>query len=131
MINHFSELNVWKKSRLLSLQIFKLTKQENFARDFKLRDQINGASGSTMDNIAEGFGRKSKFEFINFLSIAAGSNAEVQSQLRRACDREYVTEEKLNELLNEAIEIDKMISKFISYLNKSQEKGLKFKDREK
>ena len=60
---------------------------EEFLKDYKLKDQINGSSGSIMDNIAEGFERSGRNEFINFLSYSKGSVGEVKSQLYRTLDR--------------------------------------------
>ncbi len=82
-----------------------------------------------MDNIAEGFGRKGNMEFINFLTYSGGSNSECKSQLYRAYDRNYITEEKREELTLLSDEIGKMLSGFISYLGGSEIKGIKFKGR--
>ena len=84
-----------------------------------------------MDCIAEGFGRGSRLEFIQFLTIARGSAAEVQSQLYRCLDRKYFSREQFQELYDLADEVCKMITGFIEYLNKSSYKGQKFKDRRK
>lgn len=92
----FEEIDAWKNARVLADRIFKLTLEGPFSKDYKLRDQINGASGSIMDNIAEGFERGGNREFIQFLSIAKGSAGEVRSQLYRASDRNYITEDQLN-----------------------------------
>lgn len=96
-----------------------------------LKDQINGSSGSVMDNIAEGFGRQGNNEFINFLTIANGSVMEVKSQLYRAFDRSYFTKDKFEELSLQTDEISKMIFGLIAYLGKSDFRGQKFKAREK
>ena len=130
-IKKFEDLEVWQKARILENKIFPLTETGKFSKDFKLKDQINDATGSAMDNIAEGFGRGSRLEFIQFLTVARGSASEVQSQLYRASDRKYISTEQFQELYNLANEICKMITGFVEYLNKSDHKGQKFKDRKK
>ena len=64
-------------------------KNESFKKDFRLINQIQGASVSAMSNIAEGFSRRSSKEFIQFLFISKSSAAEVQSQLYVALDQNY------------------------------------------
>jgi four helix bundle protein len=130
-IQSFEDLKVWQKSRLLCKEIFNLTNTGNFSKDYGLKDQINRSSGSVMDNIAEGFGRKGNLEFINFLTYSSGSVCESKSQLYRAFDRNYITEEKRKELSELADEIGKMITSLIIYLGGSEMKGNKFKAREK
>jgi four helix bundle protein len=80
-VERFEDLNVWKKSRLFCNKLNELTSQGSFAKDFELKNQINRSSGSVMDNIAEGFGRDGRSEFIQYLSISKASAAEVKSQL--------------------------------------------------
>ncbi len=128
-IHSFEDLKVWQKSRELCQQIFYISNTDKFAKDYALKDQINRASGSIMDNIAEGFGRQSTKEFINFLTIANGSALEVKSQLYRAHDRNYISKIKLDQLFEMLEEIAKMLTALITYLNKSDIRGLKFKDR--
>jgi four helix bundle protein len=128
-IQNFEDLKVWQKARMLCKQIYEIIQGEKFAKDFKLRDQINGSSGSIMDNIAEGYGRAGNLEFINFLSIANGSCMETKSQLYRALDRNYISSIKCEELIQITIEISKMIYALMSYLGKANMKGLKFKIR--
>jgi four helix bundle protein len=130
-IKNFEDLQVWQKARLLCQQVFKIVQEDKFSKDYKLKDQINGSSGSIMDNIAEGFGRQGNNEFIQFLTIANGSCMEVKSQLYRAFDRNYIDETKFTELKNYTEEISKMTYTFIAYLGKSDFKGLKFKAKQK
>jgi len=130
-IKKFEDLKVWQKARILCQKVFEITQQEPFSSNYKLKDQINGSSGSVMDNIAEGFGRQGNNEFINFLTIANGSAMEVKSQLYRALDRNYITKDKFEELSLQADEISKMIYGLIAYLGKSDFRGQKFKVREK
>jgi four helix bundle protein len=129
-IKRFEDLDAWKKARELSKKIFELTDKGSFKQDFALINQINGSSGSVMDNIAEGFERGGRKEFLQFLSIAKGSAGETRSQLYRAFDRNYLDEKKFNELRGEVTDISKIISGLMEYLNKSEIKGNKFKDRE-
>jgi len=87
-VRRFEELEMWKQARILAQRIFDLySTSPEFSKDYKLKDQINGSSGSVMDNIAEGFDRGSRNEFVNFLSFSKGSIGEVKSQIYRAFDR--------------------------------------------
>ncbi|MGB3077240.1 MAG: four helix bundle protein, partial [Chitinophagales bacterium] len=97
-IKLFEELEIWQMARKYSKLIFKLSSSGEFSRDFKFKSQILSAAGSIMDNIAEGFERGGKLEFIQFLSIAKGSCGETQSQGYRAFDFNYISEDELNQL---------------------------------
>ncbi|SRR5258705_5744498 len=128
-IKKFEDLEIWQIARILCQNVFQFANRENFSRDYKLMHQINGSSGSAMDNIAEGFERGSKNEFIQFLGIAKGSAAEVKSQLYRATDRKYITKDEFNTNYILAEKISKGCNGLISYLNQSEYKGEKFKHR--
>ena len=116
-------MKIWKFGRWLTVQ-------DKFTKEYKFKDQIKDSSGSVMDNIAEGFGRESRLEFINFLGIAKGSLYESQSQLYRAFDYGLISEEVRDIHFKEAEIIAAKIAAFMIYLNKSLVKGKKFKDRE-
>ncbi|MDZ4809549.1 MAG: four helix bundle protein [Bacteroidota bacterium] len=128
-IKKFEDLEIWQLSRSLENKIFEETEKGRLAKDYKLKDQMNASSGSVMDNIAEGFGRASRLEFVQFLSISNGSGNELQSQLYRCLDRKYISKERFDELYLLADLVCKKINAFISYLNKSVIKGQKFANR--
>ncbi len=128
-IKRFEDLESWQLARQLAKAIKQLTMQDNFTHEFKLKEQIKSSSGSVMDNIAEGFGRGSRLEFVQFLSIAKGSADEVKSQLYRVLDYQLISEEVFNNYYQHADVIGAKIYSFMEYLNKTEHKGTKFKDR--
>src|SRR5205809_1207598 len=105
----FEEITAWQKARQFCNEVFCICEKTKLSTDYKLKDQVNGSSGSIMDNIAEGFGRGGNLEFIQFLEISHASACESQSQLYRILDRKYITGEKFNELYEIAEEIKRMI----------------------
>ncbi|MFD2824961.1 four helix bundle protein [Leeuwenhoekiella polynyae] len=124
--NSFEDLEVFKKARLLSQNVWKIIQTIELKQDFELRNQINTSSGSIMDNIAEGFGRGGNKEFINFLGFAKGSCCETKSQLIRCLDRNYLDKGSFQKLNTEAQELIDQIGKFSNYLKKSEKRGSKF-----
>lgn len=126
-IKRFEDLEVWQRAREVCRRVKVLTDKERFSKDFTLKDQIKRSSGSTMDNIAEGFERDGNKEFINFLSISKGSAGETRSQAYRAFDYEYINESELNSFVNETTQLSQKLGSFINYLKDSEHKGLKFK----
>ena len=128
-IQKFENLEVWKKARILSNKIYPLTFKEPISSDFRMKDQMRRSVGSIMDNIAEGFERGSKLEFINSLTTSKGETGELKSLLYRCLDNKYISQKLFDELYFLADEITKMITGFINYLNKSTIKGQKFKNR--
>ena len=115
-IQKFEEIRAWQSAREVVSRIYKISQGEKFRRDYSLGDQIKRASISIMSNIAEGFSRQSRKEFIQFLFIAKGSAAEVQSQLYIALDQGYISEEQFREIYEKVEETAKLLSKFITYL---------------
>ena len=126
-IKKFEDLEVWKMARELCQEIFQLTLQEVFSKDFGLKNQIRDSSGSVMDNIAEGFERDGSREFVQFLSISKGSCGESHSQLYRALDRNYITKEQFELLSQKTNDLGRKISNLMIYLKNSELKGNKFK----
>ena len=112
----FEELPCWNKARELCGAIFGLTKQGEFRNNFALRDLILKSSGSAMDNIAEGFDDGSTREFIRFLGYSQRSCSEVQSQLYRALDSDYITQTEFDTVYKLASECRKQLKGFRKYL---------------
>jgi len=112
-ITGFEEIEAWKEARILVKEIY-----AGFSncRDFSFKDQIQRAGISIMANIAEGFERKTNKEFINFLSIARGSCAEVKSLLYTASDIGYIETSLFNGLNGRLNKVSGLLNGFISYL---------------
>lgn len=126
-IKKFEEINAWQLSRDLNKIIGELIDNNNFEKNFRIINQIEGSSGSIMDNIAEGFERGTKGEFIQFLGYSKGSCGELRSQLYRAKDRGYINDEKFNQMSGMAVRISAMIFNLISYLQGSNIQGIRKK----
>jgi four helix bundle protein len=125
-IRRFEELEVWQDARALCKKVRSLV-NEKMLKDFALKNQILGSSGSVMDNIAEGFERDGKKEFMNFLYIAKGSLGETRSQIYRALDSGYLDNTRYEELINDCLNLSGKLSNFIKYLRNSDHQGLKRK----
>jgi len=97
-ITRFEDLICWQKAKSLVSLIYRLTREGPFSKDYPLRDQIRRAAISSMTNIAEGFSRFHKKDFIRFLDISQSSTEEVKSLLYIALDQEYLTKEIFKEL---------------------------------
>lgn len=115
-VTMFNDLEIWKISIEVTLEVYRLSTNGKFSQDFGLRDQIRRAAVSISSNIAEGFEIHNNNDFIRFLRIAKGSTGEVRNQLYIAHKLGYingsefkVTEEKLQILSSQ-------IGRFIAYL---------------
>ncbi|MBK9732453.1 MAG: four helix bundle protein [Chitinophagaceae bacterium] len=112
----YTELNVWKKARVLAVSVYSLTAQFPKSELYGLTSQIRRASVSVAANIAEGCGRQYKKETLQFLFIARGSLFELEAELYLAFDFRYITDKELQILLETLIECRKLLSGFINYL---------------
>ena len=108
-IERFEDLIAWQKARELTKEIYKVTIDGIFSKDYGLSNQIQRASVSAMSNIAEGFESNSNNEFHQFLVIAKGSCAEVRSQLYVALDADYLRETTFQDLKTQAEETSRVI----------------------
>ena len=128
-IEKFEDIKSWQEARELNRIMGNLIDDDRFKKNYRLISQIEGSAGSVMDNIAEGFERGGNKEFMQFLYIAKGSCGELRSQLYRAIDRNYISEKEFDAITSQTIVISKLIQKLINYLNNSDYKGNKYKEK--
>ncbi len=128
-IQKFQDLEIWQLSRQLENEIFIISKDALLAKDFSLKDQMNRCAGSVMDNIAEGFGRGGRNEFIHFLSISKASSSELQSQLVRCLDRKYIDKTVFDKIGALILLVGNKIGALMRHLNEAEIKGQKFLNR--
>ena len=107
-IEEFEDLVVWQKGIQMVKQIYVVTDEGKLSKDFGLKDQLRRASVSIPTNIAEGFERRSRKEYLNFLNIAKGSAGEVRSLLRVALEVGYMDTSTHSQLANLATELSRM-----------------------
>ncbi|OGI95391.1 hypothetical protein A2917_02405 [Candidatus Nomurabacteria bacterium RIFCSPLOWO2_01_FULL_42_17] len=127
-ISKFEDLICFSKARDLTKSIYKEFKD---CKDFGFKDQITRASVSVLSNIAEGFERGTKNEFLNFLYIAKGSAGEVRAQLYVALDTGYLNLETFKYLNNLVSECSRLIQSFAEKVKKGASAGTQFKKLEK
>ena len=111
-IKRFEDLEVWQLARDQAKKIYHLAT----GIDKKFAAQINAAAGSVMDNIAEGFDRHTTKDFIHFLLISRGSNAEVRSQVIRGFDQGLFSELDFESAMRQSEVIGRKLTAFIKYL---------------
>ena len=112
-IEKFEDIIAWQKAKELSLAVYFSFKSNN---DYAFRDQIQRASISIMNNIAEGFERKGDKEFKHFLYISKGSCGEVRSMLYIAKELKYISEKEFEKFYQLSVDISKILSGFIKTL---------------
>ncbi len=118
-IERFEDIEAWQAGRVLTKDIYDAVKQnQEFAKDWGLKDQITRAAGSIMHNIAEGFDAGSSKEFIRFLGYSQRSCGEVQSELYVALDQKYVTQQLFDALYGQAKMCKSKVGGVIRYLKK-------------
>ena len=126
-ITRFEDLEIWKLAREICQELYLIREKSGLKNDYRLYDQLNGSSGSIMDNIAEGFERNGNKEFAQFLSIAKASCGETRSQLYRVLDRNYISQDEFDVQHEKLKILGSQIGGFRTYLQNSDFKGSKFK----
>ncbi|MFA6253437.1 MAG: four helix bundle protein [Patescibacteria group bacterium] len=112
-IRCFEDVIAWQKARTLSKNVYKVFAKN---KDYSFRSQINRASISISNNIAEGFERHTNKELQSFLYIAKGSCGEARSMIYLALDLGYISENNFKIIYNQTIEVSKLIAGFIKSL---------------
>lgn len=117
-ISSYKDLDVWRQTRLLVKYSYSLTKKFPKEEQFGLTNQIRRSSISIPSNIAEGCGRNHSKDSTQFFFIARGSLYELETQLIVAFDLEYISENKLNSLLEQVTKCKKILNGFINYFQR-------------
>ena len=118
MLKSFRELRVWKKSYDLCLEVFRTTKQFPREERYVLSSQMRKSALSIPSNIAEGYGRKTRADYIRILYIAYGSACELETQISLSGDLNYVQDGLLEKLKEEMSEVGIMLRALIRALDK-------------
>ena len=122
----FEDLAIFLKARELSKQVYQITRQGEFKYDSRFVQQIRASAGSVMDNIAEGDERQGNKEFKNFLYIAKGSCGELRSQVMRAHDVNFITDETYNQMYADCKKLSIAIANSIKTIKDSEFKGTRY-----
>ncbi len=115
-VKSFEDLHIFETARKLCGEVWNLTRTGPVAKDFTFTTQIRCSALSILSNIAEGFERNSRKEFIQFLSIAKGSCGELRAQLLVAMDQEYLSQEKHEQLRTTCLQLNAGLANLMKYL---------------
>ena len=121
-IERFEEIEAWQLAQELMRKVYRLTKKPGFAKDYRLKKQIQDAAGSLMHNIAEGFDSETNPEFIRFLRYAKRFSTEVQSELYVALDEEYISSGEFKYTYELDRRTRATVRGFVTYLKKYEER---------
>jgi four helix bundle protein len=119
MAEKFEDLRVWRTVRTPTNCIYALSRKGEFEHDWPPEDQIRRTSISVMPNIAEGFERWTRSQFINFLGTAKASAGEVRSQLIIAHDQEYLSDETFSRINDLADKMSRQLYHLIGHLEQN------------
>jgi four helix bundle protein len=118
-IECFEDLFTWQKGIEIVKEIYLITEKKGLKTDFGLRDQLRRAAVSIPTNVAEGFERRSRKEYVNFLNIAKGSSGEVRSLLYIAFEVGYIDKNEHQNLNEKSKFISSLIANQIRAINDS------------
>jgi len=118
-ISSFKDLLVWQRSMDVVIEVYKVTNKFPQSENFGLKSQMQRAATSIPFNIAEGFGRGHKKEYINFLKISRGSCCELETQLEVSCRLRYITEQEYENIHSTLEIIYKMLNSLCHSIERS------------
>ncbi|NIO55079.1 MAG: four helix bundle protein [Deltaproteobacteria bacterium] len=120
MLKTYKDLKVWQKAYLLCLEVYQITQSFPEEEIYGLVPQMRRASVSIVSNIAEGYGRKTKGDYIRMLYISYGSVCELETQLLLSGDLGFVVDERLNSLIEMIREVERMLKGLIRSLERKK-----------
>jgi four helix bundle protein len=118
-VKRFEDLECWQEARVFVRLIYSLSKHDAFSKDYRLASQITASAVSSMENIAEGFHRKSNKDFMKFLDYSRSSIAETISHAYVALDQNYISKKEMESVNKQADIVWKKVNNFITYLGKT------------
>ena len=121
MIQSYKDLKVWQKAMDLVVEVYRIVKLLPREETYGLSDQMRRAAVSVPSNIAEGQARNTRKDFINFLCIVRGSNAELQTQCLICVRLHYIAEKEITRALSLSDEVGKMVNAMIFSLTKTNQ----------
>jgi len=121
VIENYKDLDIWKRSVAFTTELYKLTSRFPDTERYGLSSQIRRATTSIAANIAEGWGRGSTGEYIQFLTIARGSLMELETHLIVGCNLHFLKSDELNAALKQVEDIGKMLNRLIAVLRARRE----------
>lgn len=119
-VTRFQDLIAWQKARVLTTEVYRSTREGQFARDWGLASQIQRSSVSIMANIAEGFERNRRSELLRALDIAKGSCSEVMSHLYVAHDVGYLDAHRFEILQARCAEVGRILAGLQNSVRRSE-----------
>jgi four helix bundle protein len=121
-IETFEDLEIWKKSIDLYVEVYSVCEKGSLKTDFGAKDQLRRAVLSISNNIAEGFEYENSLQFIRFLRYSKGSAGEVRSMIHAFYKTNQIDEITYKKLVEDVILISKSIKNFLKYLSNHQKK---------
>lgn len=123
-VTRFEDLLAWQKARVLTREIYQLTRTSTFRQDRALANQMQRAAVSVMSNIAEGFERNSAGDYHRFLIMAKGSCGEIRAQLYVALDADYINQTDFTHLQEVTAELGRIIGGLVRAVASQRQKSI-------